>query len=90
MFFLLPALTVPWLKDKLRDITFLRVNLNWAAPNQKWFEVLHHLQGLQQRLDREGAEAKQENYLIGYSLSGCHIWGSLLGCFSSLSLGLVS
>ena len=28
----------------------------------------------------DDSEAKQRNYLIGYSLSGCLIWESLVGC----------
>ena len=42
--------------------------------------------GAGERFYREEAETKQENCLIGYSLSSCLIWESLVGCLQLVVL----
>ena len=69
---------MPWvrvvLRDKLRQIKNLKslfgqIYLKWAGPDQKWL-------GAGERLFYgEKVEAKQGNYLIGYSVKPDWLFG---------------
>ena len=49
-----------------------------AGPNWKWLGALHRESAT--GFSKEDAEAKQRNYLIFYTLSGCLIWERFVGC----------
>lgn len=71
-------------KDKLRhnnifEFIWANTDSKWAAPDQRWWGVLHWLD-LGRGSYREEGEAKRGNCLAGYRISCCLIWESLVGC----------
>lgn len=49
------------------------MDLNWVVPTWKWIAALHRQEPGERDFYREKEEAKQGNYLVGYSLRVCLI-----------------